>query len=147
MKSKVFIVAVMVLSLFVLGCEVTQKKTATGAVAGGVIGATAGGIIGHQSGHGIEGAAIGGLVGVLSGGLIGSQMEIADKKALESNPNYLTYPAIVDMAKKGIPDAVIISEIDRTQSVYQLNAEIITYLKDNGVGDKVIDYMLVTSQK
>jgi hypothetical protein len=51
------------------------------------------------------------------------------------------------MAKKGTPDAVIISEIDRTHSVYQLNSEIITYLKQNGVSDRVIDYMLGTSQK
>ncbi|MEW6102149.1 MAG: hypothetical protein AB1481_07680, partial [Candidatus Omnitrophota bacterium] len=57
----------------------------------------------------------------------------------------LTYTAIVDMAAKGAPDDVIISEIQRTHSVYTLTSEIITYLKQNKVSDKVIDYMMSTS--
>lgn len=147
LKLRAALLMILVLALIVAGCETTGPKTTTGAVAGGLIGATAGGIIGHQSGSGLEGAAIGAAVGALSGGLIGNQLDKADKKALAQNPNYLTYPSIVDMAQKGVPDAVIISEIQRTNSVYNLNSEIITYLKQNKVSDRVIDYMLSTSRK
>ena len=46
------------------------------------------------------------------------------------------------MAAEGIPDGVIIGEINRTKSVYTLNSEVITYLKENGISDRVVDYML-----
>lgn len=128
------------------GCESMGPKTKTGAVAGGLIGAAAGGIIGHQSGSGLEGAAIGAAVGALSGGLIGSAMDESDKKALAVNPQYLTIVKIAEMGKQGVPDSVIINEIQRTYSVYQLNSEIINYLQQNKVGKRVIDYMLNTNR-
>ncbi len=143
MKKLLFLVLILAL----VGCESMGPKTKTGAVAGGVIGAGAGGIIGHQMGRGIEGAAIGAVVGALSGGLIGNELDKTDKQALASNPNYLTIMSIVDMASKGAPDDVIISKIQRTNSVYNLTAGIIDYLKKKKVGDRVIDYMLSTAQK
>jgi len=121
-------------------------KARTGAVTGGLIGATAGGIIGHQSGSGLEGAAIGAAVGALSGGLIGSSIDQRDREAMAVNPNHIPLPKIAEMAKSGTPDAVIISEIDRTHSVYYLNSEIIAYLKNNKVGDRVVDYMMQTAR-
>ena len=124
------------------GCESMGPKTKTGAVAGGLIGATAGGIIGYQSGSGLGGAAIGAAVGALGGGLIGSAMDDSDKRALAVNPQYLTIVKIAEMGKQGVPDSVIISEIQRTHSAYQLNSEIINYLQQNKVSNKVIDYML-----
>lgn len=130
------------LAFLLAGCESMGPKTKTGAVAGGLIGATAGGIIGHQSGSGLEGAAIGAAVGALSGGLIGSAMDDADKKALAVNPSHITLMKIAEMGSQGVPDSVIIGEIQRTRSTYQLNSEIITYLKNNKVSDKVIDYMI-----
>lgn len=142
MRKVIFLVC---LSFFlaITGCQSMGEKTKSGALVGGIIGAGAGGIIGHQTGHGGEGAAIGAAVGALSGGLIGNQM---DKKAKETNPNHLGIVSIVDMASKGVPDDVIIEEIKRTQSVYNLTAEVITYLRDNGVSNKVIDVMLATSK-
>ncbi len=134
------------MALALTGCESMGAKTKTGAVAGGVIGATAGGIIGHQSGHGLEGAGIGALVGALSGGLIGSAMDQKDKEATAVNPNHIPLTKIAEMGSQGTPDAVIISEIDRTHSAYSLNSEIITYLKKNKVSDKVIDHMMATGK-
>jgi len=116
-------------------------KSKTGAVAGGLLGATAGGIIGHQSGHGWQGALIGGAAGAVTGGLIGNEM---DKAAKKSNPDHITVVEIAEMGAKEVPDDVIISEIDRTNSKYQMTSEIINYLKDNGIGDKVINHMLAT---
>lgn len=140
------VLVLLVSTVFVLiGCETAGPKTKTGAVAGGLIGATAGGIIGHQSGHGLEGAAIGGALGALSGALVGNSWDQQDKEALAVNPNHLPLTKIAEMASQGTPDSVIISEIERTHSVYHLNSEIITYLKNNKVGNRVIDYMLGSS--
>jgi outer membrane lipoprotein SlyB len=133
-------------SLIFVGCESMGPKTKTGAVVGGLIGATAGGIIGHQGGRGLEGAGIGGAVGAVTGGLVGSSMDQTDKQALQTNPQYIPLTQIADMAQKGTPDAVIINEIERTHSAYHLNSEIITYLKNNKVSDRVIDYMMATGQ-
>ena len=118
------------------------EKTKTGAAIGGLVGATAGGIIGHQDGRGLGGALIGGAVGAIGGGMIGNQM---DKQALAANPNHITVIKIAEMTADGVPDAVIISEIKRTKSVYNLTSEVITYLRENNVGDGVIDYMLSLS--
>ncbi len=145
MKRGLLILPVAIVFLL-SACESAGPKTKTGAVAGGLLGATAGGIIGHQSGHGLEGAGIGAVVGAISGGLIGNAMDQKDKEALAVNPYYITFPKIVEMAKSGTPDSVIISEIQRTHSVYQLNSEIISYLKQNKVSDAVIDYMMQTAK-
>ena len=146
MKTKSAFLLFLILALLITGCESMGPKTKTGAVAGGVIGATAGGIIGHQSGHGLEGAGIGAAVGALSGALLGSAMDQKDKEAMAINPNHIPLTKIAEMASQGTPDAVIINEVDRTHSVYNLNSEIITYLKQNKVSDKVIDHMMATGK-
>lgn len=63
------------------------------------------------------------------------------------NPNYLPIMTIANMGAQGIPDDVIIEEIRRTHSTYVLSSEIIEYLRQNNVGDKVIDYMIETGRK
>lgn len=146
LRRNIILILFIALALVSAGCESMGPKTKTGAVAGGLIGATAGGIIGYQSGNPLAGAAIGAAVGALGGGLVGSAMDDSDKKALAVNPDYLTIVKIADMGKQGVPDSVIISEIQRTHSVYQLNSEIINYLQQNKVSNKVIDYMLSTSK-
>lgn len=136
----VLVFAIVILSA---GCETSGPKTTGGAVGGGLLGAAVGGIIGHQSGHGLEGAAIGAATGAVAGGLIGNQM---DKKAMAVNPNHVPITKIAEMASQGLPDAVIIDEIQRTKSKYDLNSELITYLKQNKVSDRVIDYMMSTNK-
>lgn len=56
----------------------------------------------------------------------------------------LSISDIIDMSIKGVPDDVIIDEIRRTGSVFRLTAQTIDYLKQKGVTDRVIDYMLDT---
>lgn len=70
-----------------------------------------------------------------------------EKDIVVDNPNYLPLTSIANMASQGVPDAVIIAEIEKTRSVYKLNSQIITYLKQNGASDRLIDYMLQTSRK
>ncbi len=144
MRVKDSIYFLLVIFVFALtGCASMGENTQKGAVAGGLLGAAAGGIIGHQSGRGLEGAAIGGTVGALSGGVVGNQMK---KDYYRSNQQHISLVEVADMAVKGVPDSVIVSEINRTRSKYKLTSEGITYLKRNGVSDKVIDHMLSTVQ-
>lgn len=144
--NKTFLAVVLILALAVAGCESMGPKATTGTLVGAGVGAVAGGVIGHQVGSGPIGAAIGATVGGLAGGMLGNKWDQQDKEALAVNPNHLTYSSIVNMAKEGLPDDAIISEIQRTHSVYNLTSEIIDYLKKNKVSDKVINYMLSTAQ-
>lgn len=147
MKRKILLVSLVGAALIIAGCESMGPKASTGAVVGGGLGAVAGGIIGNQSGNPLAGAGIGAAVGAVAGGLLGHSWDQQDKKAMAVNPNHVPLTKIAEMANQGTPDAVIISEIDRTHSVYTLNSEIISYLKQNKASDKVIDYMMNTAVK
>lgn len=147
MRGKIFLVLLLGITLITVGCESMGPKAKTGAVVGGGLGALAGGIIGNQSGNALAGAGIGAAVGALGGGMLGSSWDDQDKKAVAVNPDHIPLTKIAEMGKQGTPDAVIISEIDRTHSVYTLNSEIISYLKENKVSDKVIDHMMNTGKK
>lgn len=70
-----------------------------------------------------------------------------EKDVYSSNPDYLAITSIANMASQGVPDVVIISEIERTRSTYKLSSETITYLKQNNVSDRVIDVMLEAGRK
>jgi len=134
---------VAILAVGFCGCASMDEGTKKGAVIGGLIGATAGGIIGHQGGHGLEGALIGGAAGVLTGGWVGHKM---DQKQIENNPEHVTVLKVVEMTADGVPDDVIISEIDQTDSTYEMTSEIVDYLRENNVSVEVIDHMLSTAE-
>jgi len=68
------IVALILLSLMVCGCQTTLNETQTGALTGTALGAGLGAIIGNQTGHAGAGTAIGAGAGALAGGLIGEGM-------------------------------------------------------------------------
>ena len=138
--SRRYLAASIVLVLVLAGCESMGENTKKGAGIGAVAGAAIGGIVGHQSGHGLEGALIGGATGATAGGLLGSQSDRA------ADADFLSVVDVAKMAREGTPDSVIISEIDRTRSRYNLNTETIQYLKDNNVSDRVVDHMLGTAE-
>ena len=48
------------------------------------------------------------------------------------------------LAKSGVSDEVILSQIRNSHTVYRLNAADILDLKDSGVSEKVIDFMINT---
>jgi hypothetical protein len=48
------------------------------------------------------------------------------------------------LAKSGLSDDVIISQIRNSRTVYRLSAADILDLKDSGVSEKVIDFMINT---
>jgi hypothetical protein len=140
------------------GCETPSgnpDRTATGALAGGAIGAGTGAIIGNYSGHHTAGgAAIGGAVGALAGGLIGNAMDQQQRQTLEQqNPQTLQrveqgqplgLADIKALARAGVSDDIIISQIRNSRTVYRLSTAEIIDLKDAGVSNRVIDFMINT---
>jgi hypothetical protein len=51
------------------------------------------------------------------------------------------------MTQQHVSDAVIISQIRSSNSVYQLSAQDTTWLKQNGVSDAVVMEMLATAHR
>ncbi len=156
---KPFTVGVTLLAagLILAGCQTYDgeyDRTATGALGGGALGAGAGAIIGSQSGHAGEGALIGGALGALTGGIIGHAMDQQQRETLaRSNPQTLQrvdqgaplgLADIKALAKAGVSDEVIISQIRQSHTAYRLSTAEILDLKDSGVSEKVIDFMINT---
>jgi hypothetical protein len=149
--------AVLTTGFLLVGCETPEgrpDRTAGGALAGGAIGAGSGAIIGSTSGHAGEGALIGGAIGAVTGGIIGNSMDQAQRESLErQNPGTLQrveqgqplgLADIKALAKAGVSDEVIISQIRNSGTVYHLSTAEIIDLKDAGVSERVIDFMINT---
>jgi len=137
------------------GCETpygTPDRTGTGALAGAGIGAFSGAVLGGR--HAGEGALIGGAVGAITGGLIGHSLDQEAQERLraqapqtyarveQSQP--LAVADIKAMVSSNVGDDVIISQIQSTHSVYHLSAPDIIDLKNSGVSEKLIQYMINT---
>lgn len=139
-----------------LGCQNAKTRAPEGAVIGGVLGAAAGGIIGHQSGNALAGAGIGAAAGAVTGAVIGSQINKPGQPAETAqpvtvatqaqNPNQMTIQQVVDLAKQGVNEDVIIDKIRMSNSKFSLTADDLQYLKQQGVSQKVIDLMQGTSK-
>jgi outer membrane lipoprotein SlyB len=139
-----------------VGCQTPEgrtDRTATGALAGGALGAGTGALIGNYAGHHTAGgAAIGGILGALAGGVIGhgmdSQQRDLERRASPAPRMEQGQPiGIADvkaMSKAGISDEVMISHIRNSRTVYRLTTAEIIDLKDAGVSQKVIDFMINT---
>lgn len=131
-----------------------QTNTETGALVGGGLGATTGALITHGS---VGGALIGGAIGAVGGGLIGYSLDEQDRRNMEQesprtlrridNGEPLTTNDIKDMTKAGLNDDIIISQIQSTRSVFYLSTADIISLKNAGVSQRVIDYMIRTGSQ
>jgi hypothetical protein len=125
--------------------------TASGALAGGATGAIAGSMAHGRGPAPLIGAAVGAVVG----GLIGHGMDQAQEAQLraqapqtlqrveQSQP--LTVADIKALSKAGISDDLIISQIRNSRTVYHFSTAGIVDLKNAGVSERVIDFMLNTS--
>lgn len=145
------------MSLGLVGCQTYDgqvDRTATGALAGAAIGAGTGAIIGSQSGHAGEGALIGGAIGALTGGLIGRAMDQQQQETLaRQSPDTwqrvqtgqpLGLADIKALSRAGVSDDVIISQIRQSRTAYRLTTAEIIELKEAGVSERVIDFMINT---
>ena len=153
MKRSRSVLMVAVLGLSTAGCMSPSGRpdyTASGALAGGAAGAIAGSLARHPG----PGALVGAAVGTVVGGLIGHGMDQAQEAQLrtqapqtlqrleQSQP--LTVPDVKALVKAGITDDLIISQIRNSGTVYRLSAADIILLKNSGVSEKIIDFMINT---
>lgn len=135
-------------AVFLIGCE---TKTQTGSLVGAGVGAGAGALISQTP----AGVLIGAGVGALTGALVGSALDESDRDDVRrSSPQtmrridrgeQLSLKDIERMSQAGISDDKIIGTIHSTGSVFYLSSSDIEELKNAGVSQRVIDYMMQTA--
>lgn len=141
-KSSILILALGV--ALISGCE---SNTGTGVLVGGGSGALIGGLAG-----GGTGALIGAAAGVVAGGLIGAYLDNQEQKDLKEqspqtyrrvdNGEKLSVNDVINLSKARIDDDKVIGLIQKTNSHYTLNSYQIDKLRDAGVSERVINYMM-----
>ena len=156
MKTNQFGLVVLSTAVLLTGCYTPDgrpDRTASGALIGGGLGAATGAIIGNYSGHNTAGgAAIGGAIGLLTGALVGNSIDQQERARLRvqapmtlqrvEQGQPLSTADVKALAKAGMSDEVIISQIRSTHTGYHLSTAEIIELKDAGVSNRVIDFMI-----
>ena len=147
MRSSFLILAIGPI-LMTTGCE---NKAETGALVGAGVGMGAGALVSPTP----AGVLVGGAVGAVGGALIGAALDSSDRDKLNSESprttrkidrgEQLSTRDIEKMTQAGLSDDKIIGAINSTGSVYHLSASDVQELKNNGVSQRVIDYMLQTA--
>lgn len=153
MKRYSYLLAWVLVGMSLTGCMSPQGRpdyTASGALAGGATGAIIGSAGRHPGQAGLVGAAVGAVVG----GIIGHGMDQAQESHLrtqspqtiqrieQSQP--LTVADIISMVKAGVSDDLVISQIRYSRTIYHLKSAEIIELKNTGVNEKIIDFMINT---
>ena len=157
MRMSKYILALSGVAVFLTGCvnpDGTQNNTGTGALVGGALGALTGAAIGGGR-HGGQDALIGAAIGAVGGGLIGNSMDREQEARLkaEAPQTYarvdqgqpLSIADVKSLAKAGISEDVIINQISNSHTVFHLSSADIIDLRDSGVSDKVVNYMINTA--
>lgn len=120
-----------------------------GALVGGLTGAAIGGAIGDNSGNALPGALIGSAVGAVTGGAIGDSIDadLARSRAeIEARmgrqmAGAVTTEDVIAMTRAGLSPDVISTHI-RANGVAQVpQVNDLIHLRNNGVGDYVIQTM------
>jgi outer membrane lipoprotein SlyB len=154
-KLNTVIFAAATAAVVLTGCvnpDGTQNNTGSGALAGGAIGAASGALLGGRNGG--AGALIGGAIGAITGGLIGNSMDQEQRENLRAQApqTYVRVEqnqplAVADvkaLAQAKVGDDLIISQIRTSHTVYHLSAADIIDLRNSGVSENVIDFMINT---
>lgn len=135
--SQIYFVIIFVIAL--VGCESNRTRVGEGAALGGLMGATVGGIVGHQSGHGVGGALAAGAVGAAAGGIVGAQMEKQPKASSKGYYSQVSMQDIVGWTRQGLSSDEIITRINASTSEYYITPDDISYLRREGVSERVIE--------
>jgi outer membrane lipoprotein SlyB len=156
MKRHTLILSVASLSVLLSGCvnpNGSTNNTGTGALIGGAFGALTGAAIGGRN-HGGQDALIGAAAGALAGGLFGNAADREQEARLKAQypqtyervdqGSPLSVADVKALAKAGISEDVIISQVKSSRTVFHLTAADIIDLRDAGVSDKVVNYMINT---
>ena len=155
-KLNLSIFAVAASAVVLTGCvdpNGRPNNTGTVALIGGALGAITGAAIGGPR-HGGEGALIGAAAGMIAGGAMGNSMDQQQQAQLrEQAPQ--SYVRVVQgqplstadvkaLAKAGVSDDVIITQIQGSHTVFRLSSADIIDLHDSGVSDRVVNFMINT---
>ncbi len=156
MKLHALTFALAASAVVLTGCvnpDGTPDNTAGGALTGGAIGAITGAAIGGPR-NGGAGALIGAAAGVIAGGLIGHSIDQDQQMRLreEAPQTYvrvdqgqpLSVADVKALAKAGISEDIIINQIKSSHTVFHLSVADIIDLRDSGVSDKVVNFMINT---
>jgi outer membrane lipoprotein SlyB len=156
MKLHVLILTTATAAVALTGCQSPNGEpdnTGSGALMGGAVGALSGAAIAGPRNAG-AGALIGAAAGLIAGGLIGHSMDQAQQERLreEAPQTYVRVDqgqplGIADveaLAKAGVSDDIIISQIQNSHTVYHLSSADIIGLHQAGVSDKVVNFMINT---
>jgi outer membrane lipoprotein SlyB len=155
-KLNVSIFAVAASAVVLTGCvnpNGTQNNTGTGALIGGALGAITGAAIGGSR-HGGGDALIGAAAGMIAGGAMGNSMDQQQQAELRAQAPQ-SYVRVVQgqalgiadvkaMARAGVSDDVIISQIQGSHTAFNLSSADIIDLHNSGVSDKVVYFMQST---
>lgn len=156
MKRHTLVLSVAGMAVLLSGCvspDGTPDNTGTGALVGAGSGAFLGAVAAGPRNSG-GGALIGAAVGAIAGGLFGHMFDEDQQRRLhEQAPQTyervdqsvpLSVADVKSLAKAGINEDVMINQIKNSRTVYHLVSTDIIDLRDSGVSDKVINYMINT---
>ena len=156
MKKQLLISTLAGLAVLVSGCHTPDGRvdnTGNGALIGAGTGAFMGAVAGGPR-NGGGGALIGAAAGAIAGGLIGHLVDQDQERRLrdQSPQTYqrvdqgtpLSLADVKALAKAGIAEDVIINQIRNARTIFHLSAPDIIELRDAGVSDKVINYLINT---
>lgn len=156
MKRHTLVLSAAGMAVLLSGCvnpDGTQNNTGTGALIGAGTGAFLGAIAGGPR-NGGAGALIGAAAGALAGGLIGNSADREQEarlkaqapqtyeRAVQGTP--LSLADVKALAKAGISEDVMLNQIKNSRTIFHLTAADIIDLRDAGVSDKVVNYMIST---
>ena len=137
-------------AVFLTGCvneDGTQNNTGTGALFGAGLGALIGAAAGGRS-HGGQDALIGAAAGAVAGGLIGNSADHERDARLRQEgyiePTPMGVADVKALARSGVSEDVIITQIQTTHTVFHLSASDIIDLRNAGVSDRIVNFMINT---
>ncbi len=139
--------------LFTCGCG-AMTNTDKGLIGGGLIGAGVGTAVGVALHNPAAGAVIGTALGAGTGAVVGA---VADEKkeqayvksvqdaqaaqAAQIAAKQMRVEDVVTMVQQHVSDDLIIQQIRSTRSNFNLTAQDVVWLKQNGVSDPVVQEM------
>lgn len=146
--------AVTLLVVTLAGCanpDGSQNNTGTGALLGAGLGALAGAVIGGPR-HAGEGALIGAGAGAVTGAVVGNaadnerdaRMRAEAARAYPPQPAPMSIADVKALVRSGVSEDVIITQIQTTHTIFHLTAADIIDLRDAGVPDRVVNFMINT---
>lgn len=142
MKRKVWL-AGLAIALGSVGCSgmsTTDKGLLTGGALGGLIGTG----IGAATGNAGVGALVGTGLGAATGAVVGNDIERTERRqaaVAAARPAPMGMQDVVYMAQQHVGDDTILRQIETTGSSFNLTAQDVVFLRQQGVSERVIGFM------